>query len=494
VVFETLDPERWVPAGYACVRVDSRGSGWSPGFLDPWSESQTRDLYQCIEWAAEQAWCSGKIGLAGTSNYAHNQWQVAAMHPPHLAAMVPMGGVADVYRELARHGGILSKQMEVWYHVQVEGLQYGVADESPRNPLTGEPAAGPETLTESERARNRSDFWDEMRTRTLDDEWYQERSAREWSAIQTPFLSIGQWGSQGDHLRGNVEGFVRAGSGQKWLFVNCANLISGLLGEQGTHIQRRFFDHFLKGADNGWEREPRVHLEVRHPDGSRTERFAEDWPLPGTEWTTYYLDADNSALLRKPTDTSQVSYQPMTEPVTFTSAPFESSTEVTGPLAARLWISSATADADLFLVLRVMDRQGKDVQFRDAFGKAEDALRNVSGGDLPAQPLATGWLRASHRKLDRGLSVPYRPYHTHDEAQPLIPGTIYEVEVEIWPTSIVIPHGYRLALTVGGKDSGMHNIAGDRPTGTFSGEVTIYTGDAHPSQLLAPQQPKFTEK
>lgn len=70
----------------------------------------------------------------------------------------------------------------------------------------------------------------------------------------------------------------------------------------------------------------------------------------------------------------------------------------------------------------------------------------------PHTPVAQGWLRASHRKLDPARSLPYRPWHTHDEKQPLTPGTIYELDIEIWPTCIVVPKGYRLALSVRGKD------------------------------------------
>src|SRR5438309_131907 len=81
--WEVVDPERWVPDGYACVRVDSRGAGRSPGVMDMWSAREARDLYACVEWAARQPWSTGKIGLDGISYYAMNQWQVAALQPPH---------------------------------------------------------------------------------------------------------------------------------------------------------------------------------------------------------------------------------------------------------------------------------------------------------------------------------------------------------------------------------------------------------------------------
>jgi putative CocE/NonD family hydrolase len=97
--WETTDPERWVPHGYAIVRVDSRGAGWSPGFMAPNSAQEIDDLYQCIEWAGTQPWSNGKVGLLGISYYASNQWRVAGKHPPHLAAIIPWEGQNDRYRD-----------------------------------------------------------------------------------------------------------------------------------------------------------------------------------------------------------------------------------------------------------------------------------------------------------------------------------------------------------------------------------------------------------
>lgn len=89
MVWETVDPEIWVPWGYVVIRVDSRGAGRSPGYLDIFSPRETRDYYDAIEWAAKQSWSTGKVGLNGISYYAINQWAVAALQPPHLVAMVP---------------------------------------------------------------------------------------------------------------------------------------------------------------------------------------------------------------------------------------------------------------------------------------------------------------------------------------------------------------------------------------------------------------------
>ena len=138
--WETADPEKWVPDGYVCIRVDSRGAGRSPGHLDIFSAQETRDYYECIEWAGTQAWSNGKVGLLGISYYAVNQWQVAALRPPHLAAICPWEGASDHYREFARHGGILNVFTSVWFPVQVSAVQHGVGERGTRTPASRSPA------------------------------------------------------------------------------------------------------------------------------------------------------------------------------------------------------------------------------------------------------------------------------------------------------------------------------------------------------------------
>ena len=112
--WETVNPEWWVPRGYASVRVDGRGSGKSPGQCEPWSYAEAVDFYDAIEWAAAQPWCNGKVGLTGISYYAINQWFVANLNPPSLKAIMPWEGFADIYRDALYHGGIFSVFMSNW--------------------------------------------------------------------------------------------------------------------------------------------------------------------------------------------------------------------------------------------------------------------------------------------------------------------------------------------------------------------------------------------
>jgi uncharacterized protein len=436
--WELVDPEKWVPDGYVCVRIDSRGAGRSPGFLDVWSTREAQDLYQCVEWAGAQSWSNGKVGINGISYYAMNQWQVGALKPPHLAAMCIWEGSSDYYRELCRHGGILSDFLNSWHPRQVASVQHGAGTRRAKSVVTGELVAGPETLSEEELARNCADTPGEAKRRRLHDDYYAARTA-DFEEIEAPLLSAGNWGGMGLHTRGNFEGYLRAGSQQKWLEVHGDTHFTHFYSRYGEALQKRFFGHFLKGENTGWNKQPRVSLNIRHPGEKFELRAENEWPLARTKWTKYFLRPGGLALATQPsTAAAALTYETVSDGLTFNTPPLAKSLEVTGPVAAKLWISSETTDADLFLVLRVFDPAGKEVTF--------------IGSNDPRVPVGLGWLRASHRKLDAKLSLPYRPWHTHDEEQPLKPGAPVEVDVEIWPTSIVVPPGYRIALTVSGKD------------------------------------------
>ena len=189
----------------------------------------------------------------------------------------------------------------------------------------------------------------------------------------------------------------------------------------------------------------------------------------------------------------------------FTTPPLPGEVELTGPMAAKLYVSSSTEDMDIFATVQAFAPDGTEVTF--------------PGASEPAAPIAQGWLRASHRKLDPEKSRPWQPYHMHDEEQKLVPEQVYEVDVEIWPGQVVLPQGYTIALRIEGKDfarprggilgwlrdfvmddildlnvqtgSGffLHNHPEDRPKDVYGGESTIHTGGEHSSHLLVPVIP-----
>jgi predicted acyl esterase len=494
--WEVVDPEKWIPDGYVCVRVDSRGCGNSPGYVDHFSPRETHDFAQCIEWAGVQPWSNGKVGLNGVSYYGINASQVASLQPAHLAAICVWEGAADWYRDMTHHGGILSTFWANWYDMQVKSVQYGLGERGPRSRVTDRLVCGPETLTEEELARNRCNFGEDIFAHPLDDEYHKVRSAV-WSKITTPLLTSANWGGQGLHPRGNFEGFVRAATDRKWLEVHGLEHWTEFYTDYGVSLQKRFFDYFLKDVDNGWVSQPRVQLQVRRIDGFE-ERHENTWPITSTRWTRYYFDSDAYTLSLTPPDLeSQISFSALGDGVTFLSPPLEAQTEITGPSAVKLVISSSTTDADLFVVLRVFAPDGDEIVFQGAID--------------PHTPIGQGWLRASHRKLDEDLSEPWRPYHTHDEVQALTPGEEVELDIEIWPTSIVVPAGFRIGVSIRGKDyehahaTGqrlsnfknelrgcgpfLHDDPRDRPQDVFGGETTIHIGPDSPAYVLLPVIP-----
>ena len=382
-----------------------------------------------------------------------------------------------------------------WQDMQVKTVQHGVGERGAKSRVTGELVCGPETLGEAELAANREDMWRELLAREMDDEYYRERTP-DLSKITVPLLSAANWGGQGLHTRGNFEGYLRAASRDKWLEVHGGSHWAPFYTDYGVNLQKKFFGHFLKGEDTGWDRQPRVLLQVRHVPEHGRERFVErheqEWPLARTRWTQLYLNPQGMMLEPNPLTTERsVNYDATGDGLTFSTPPFTEDTEITGPSALRLHISSTTTDADLFVVLRVFDPAGKEVVFQGALD--------------PHTPVGQGWLRASHRKTDPARSAPYRPWHTHDEKQPLVPGTIYPLDIEIWPTCIVVPKGYRVALTIRGRDyvwdgaattlSNMknpmrgcgpfeHDDETDRPPAVFGGRVTLHCGQERPAVLL----------
>ncbi len=496
--YEFADPERFVPDGYALVRVDVRGTGRSPGFMDLLSVRETKDLYACIEWAARQPWSNGRIGLNGVSYLAMNQWQVAALQPPHLSAMCVWEGCSDFYREFARHGGIYSLFGDLWIDKYVHPVQHGRGERGWRSNINGEWVCGPDTLTDEELAANRRDWRVDSRINRLATDAFWASRRPDFSKITAPLLSAANWGGQGLHLRGNVEGFQSAGSKQKWLNFHCLEHWTEFYTRAGIALQKRFFGHFLKGEDNGWGAEPRVQMLVRHPKKAFTLRSATDWPLPETRWTKLYLDHATSGLCTEPcADKGTISFEALSEGLTFITPPLTDEIQIIGPAAAKLFASSSTENADLFLVLRLFSPDFSEVTF--------------SGSNDPHTPLAHGWLRASHRKLDCKRTLPHRPCHSHDEAQKLVPGEVYELDVEIWPTCIVAPARYRLGLSIRGKDyvypgdlSGVpgkigqpatgvgpfrHEDETDRPSAAFGGVTTLHSEPERRPYLLLPIVP-----
>ena len=447
------------------LRADEVGLGQSPGILDTMSKSTSDAFADTVEWAAEQSWSNGKVGLAGISYFAGSQWRVAARQPKGLAAICPTDGMADYYRDRCRHGGILTSFLKWWFDRQVLSNQYGRPGKAKRN-------WGPDTiegdLTEKELAANLHDQTVENTQSFYRDELYYASREYNIEDITTPLLSIGNWGSIMIHLHGNYEGFRLASSKKKFLRMITGRHDLPFYDDEQVEVQKSFFDAFLKGEDrDGWTdgTRPPIDLIIRkgnagvnNPAAEKVfqRRFENEWPLARTKYTKYYLTPDKDLLLGVPkTKYGRVSYQALgniekPEFVHFGTEPLPQETEITGYIMAHLNMSVTAlpggpvpTDLDLFLTLRHYDSDGKEVFYT-----------GITGEPIP---LCKGWQRLSLRHVNKEHPrhrewLPHRDYFKRD-LLPVLPGEVYPVDVEIWATNVVAAAGDRIVLEVSSGDT-----------------------------------------
>ncbi|KAF7588820.1 hypothetical protein BBP40_005174 [Aspergillus hancockii] len=505
--WETPDPGFWTKHGYAVVRADERGLGQSPGVLDTMSRGTSEAFVDVVEWAAEQPWSSGKVGLLGISYYAGSQWRVAARQPKGLACIIPWEGMSDYYRDRCRHGGILSNAfIKFWWNRQVITNQYGRPGRAAHN-------WGPDTiegdLSEEELLINRNDQTiDNVNSRYRDDPYY---ASKEYNMedIKVPLLSVANWGGILLHLRGNVIGYMNAGSEYKYLrFITGRHDLPFYYDEE-VELQRSFLDAFLKGEDRaGWStgQAPKVDVLLRkgnvgfnntEAERAYSRRTENEWPLARTQYTKFYLTPDSQLQTGLPqSKLAKVNYRALgtlddPQLIQFISPAFEQETEITGHIVARLNVSVSPdkggplpSDIDLFLTLRYISPSGDEVYYT---GTAGDPV-----------PLTKGWLRVSMRKVnEKHLRhreyLPYRDYFSTNML-PVMPGEVYPVDVEIWPTNIVVEKGGKLVLEVSSGDtqgSGIfqHNDPTDRSPKKLQGTNHIHFGPAYENYVTLPVIP-----
>ncbi|KAM7215855.1 putative serine esterase [Rhypophila decipiens] len=483
--WETPDPVYWCRQGYAVVRADERGLGQSPGLLDTMSRGTSDCFFEVIEWCAEQEWSTGKVGLLGVSYYAGSQWRVAARNPKGLAAIVPWEGMSDYYRDRCRHGGILSnKFISLWYQRQVLINQYGLPGRStlklPSASNYGPGATGQEDTIEGDLppdvllANRRDQTVDNEANYFLDDDYYASKDYQ-LEDIKVPLLSVANWGGILLHLRGNILGYTQAGSEFKYLRCITGRHDLPFYYKEEVEVQKSFLDAFLKGNDTaGWTKPgqmPPVTMTIRKGDNvgyndAEKERAAyekraeNEWPIARTEYKRFFLDADGG-LSEDGKDGGggkekrTVTYQALgtldnPQAVQFTTAPFEEEMEITGHIVAHVNVSVTPAssstqspDIDLFLTLRHFSANKTEIYYT---GTAGDPV-----------PLCKGWLRVSNRKVNTKSKYnkpwfPHREYLSTDVLQ-VKAGEVYDVDVEMWPTNVVVGKGERIVFEVSSGDT-----------------------------------------
>ena len=403
--FEGPDPAYWVAHGYAVVNVDKRGAYMSEGNLLYWGHEDALDGCDVIEWIASCDWCTGKVGMSGNSWLTVSQWFIAAEKPKHLAAIAPWEGFCDHYRESGTRGGIPMPEFPEMI-AETFSSAHGMLEDQPRM-IVEKPFM--------------CDYW--------------EDKAAKVENIDIPAYVVASY-TNSVHTHGTFAGYRRMASKEKWLRVHNTQEWYNYYTPENVEDLRRFFDHYLKGIDNGWEKTPRVRLSVLNPGGKDiVGRPENEFPLARTQYERLYLSASDSTLqtslpakeavnvYRSEDENHQVTYRyRMDKP-----------TEITGYMKLHLWVAAPdNDDMDLSVSVEKLSKDGKPLPDKN--------------GSLIA---ATGMMRVSMRQLDEAKSTEAEPYYPFTTEQKLKPGEIVPVEIEIWPMGLLFDKGEILQLTVG---------------------------------------------
>ena len=497
---ETGDIAFYVNHGYAYVHADTRGTGQSTfGDWEILAEAEQHDVYDTIEWIAEQQWSSGRVGMIGESYYAIPMWLAAADKPPHLSTIVVYDGAVDLYRDAVYHGGVLSVGFLNWWHTNTRALT-----------LLDPVARLTEPAPENQAA---FDFVGQaLRHPSYDGFWSERTAVDRLADIDIPVYSIANWNQGGLHLRGNLYGYEQV-RGPKKLLVNGgpigdAHSSLNIFNDRGFHEHLLdWFDQWLNEADTGILDEPAVRVAVR-PAGSH--RAARDWPLPGTTMRPLYLTSGPSGATASLND-GRLSWEPPTAEEDSTrytypaehwagwpglgnatispdrppenlsnlcswiTEPLETDLEICGGLVLYLYASSDQIDTQF--IVRVVDQ-------------APPSGPTPAAAQAPWAPVVTrGWLRSAYRDTDPTRSTPQRPWHPHDKPEPLVPGQTEEFAIEILPTAWIFERGHRIRVDISNADSAASDAPWTHHYGIRMGSDTYHHDQVRPSRLMLPILP-----
>ena len=470
--WEAPDPAFWVPNDYVVVIVDQRGGFKSEG--KPSSPFQGGDdLFSLIEWAASQEWSNGNVGMIGVSALAANQYYTASHQPPppHLKAVIPWEGSSDRYRDNLFWGGIPETNFTRSVGPFKENLQKLPPDQAAK-------------------------VWAAAMDPVANQKMMQQNPSIE--LITIPALICASWSDKGLHTRGTFEAYRRIASKDKWLYTHGGRKWERFYSEDGLGYQKKFFDHYLKGMENGWEDTPRVRLEVRETRDEYSVRPENEFPLARTQYQKLYLDAREGSLSPHSANNGKVFYNSTQGGDASFGITFSEDTELTGYMKVKLWVSAEDADdMDLFVMVKkfagpcdadsptctsleeVVGKggiaKGNEVQFRGMNGHSTDMA-------------ARGQMRVSQRELDEKLSTSWQPVQKFQGERKLKPGEIVPVEIALLPSSTLFRKGETLRLYVQG-----HSPA-DHPLLFYDwvinkGKHVIYTGGEYDSYLQVPVIP-----
>ena len=500
---ETVNTAVWVPNGYAVIRVDMPGSGKSPGQLAPWGIVGAEALRDSIEWAGKQPWSNGAVGTWGMSYLAMSQHGAASLHPQHLKAMIAIGTDVDLYEEVAYSGGIFNEQF--WSIWKASGLMPAIVGEpdvadfitmlkhSPFRDSDPESVFGPRAKVFMSPDLSRVDvpLWVVAAT-THVAHFHQLGGSGAYLSTPTPNKKLDFW--------------------EDWFQKAYAT--------ETIASHKAFFDHWLKGIDNGIMDVPPVRLEIRTGNGASFVLQENEWPVARTNYTRWYLDATSaewagtdarsdflSLSMSEPSVERQRSYSaevrllppgtgaairldpespesnPQVNGISFISGPLGEDMVLAGYGKVGMWVSSSATDMDIYVSVRAVNEDGREVDYT--------SFATMGFGDRPT-PLMKGWLKVSHRTLDLERSTEYSPKHTHRKADyaPLARGELVHVEIELIPNTGLIRKGQRIRVDIQPYDGVAHGMHHAYDPSYHDGATnTVYTGPGHVTYVQLPVLP-----
>ena len=476
---ETGDFNFYVRRGYALIIVSITGTGGSDGIFDNIDPQSIQDIAAAIQWTAQQPWCDGNIGMTGVSHFSRVAKRVAAINPPHLKCIFAPYGWTDSYRDLYYHGGIFNFGfMEHW--LSSRGGSFKVKNglrerwgkeryEAALKQALADPEIQPwpylmQALRNPDQGTN-SVACDVILNNLITD-YHRERTV-DFADARIPAYVGGDWGLYGLHFPGDIRAFENW-RGPKKLTIGPPIYLDRPL-YQYDYESLRWFDHWLKGIDTGITQEPRVKLFIV---GANEWKTGNEWPLPETKWTPFYLHKDGLLAEHEffPNDgVSSFEDSPFQHgSVSWRTPPLVENTEICGPIVLNLYGSTTDTDVLWFASLWHVD---------------------AAGGE---KLLTRGWLRGSQRALDTEKSTPWQPVHEHAKRDPLKCGEIYDFTIEIRPYAILVKAGERLMLKLKAADADdvpkdyMDVVGVGHVFRRTAAHITVHHDAEHPSHLLLP--------
>ena len=406
--WEGLDPAEWIPFGYAVVNVDPTGVCMSEGNMLLFTAEDRQNAYDTIEAVAAMDWCTGKVATAGSSWLAMTQFYYAALNPPHLTCIAPFEAEADPYRDEYVRGGI---------------------------PIVGD------SFSLSYRTHGRN-YMEYMAKNALDhpfyDAYWQDKQMHH-ERITIPAFVVGSYTSP-FHTRGTPEGFNRLGSKEKWYRTHNTTEWLDLYSDGYVNDLKKFFDYYLKGIQNDWPETPRVRVGLLNPGGENVVDQPEtEYPPARMRPFNLYLNPGDGTMGTEPAAAeSAVRYSADEKGCCKFTFRFDKTVEIIGASKLRLWVEAdGNDDMDLFVKWAKIDENGQRM-------RSDVEMGYYYGPD--------GKLRVSHRELDEEKSTDLYPVHKHQRRLMLHPGEIVPVDIQIWPTGMIVEAGQVVELTVSTVD------------------------------------------